>query len=274
MKKITILLIFSIYLFGYERVVALSPSINEIIFALNCGDKIIGNTNCCKYPIESIQKIKVGGYFSPSLEKIISLKPDLVILQENSSDFDKKLNKVGIETKVVKINSLESIKTAILDIGTIFNNQQKAKEIVQKIDNSIINLKGIVENKKILISIGYNLELSKEIYAVGQNLYFNDIIKASGNQNAIDESSKGQPVLNFEKILKLNPDIVIILAPMMEEKNISTQQLISPWLKLPINAGKSKSIFVQYHEYSGIPSDRVVNFIDDFRGFLSAVKNR
>jgi len=274
LRYITFLFLFCINLFAYDRIIALSPAINEIIFTLGHGNKIVGNTTYCKFPKQSQDIAKVGGYFSPSVEKILNLKPDIVIMQENNLDLSHKLEKIGIKTKVVKIDTIESIKNTISDLGEMLDNKTKADEIIGEINDSLKSLKGIVENKKIIIPIGYNTDLSKEIYVVGQNLYFDDIIEASGNQNALQSSRKGQPVLNMEKILKINPDIVIILSPLMVEKGLSKEELINPWKQLPINAAKTDAIYVQTGDYAGIPSDRIVQFIKDFKGFLVETRGK
>lgn len=266
--KLTLVILLALQLSAYERIIALSPAINEIIFALDSGDKIVGNTDYCRYPAESNNITKVGGYFSPSLEKIVVLKPDIVIMQENNLAMADKLQKLGIKTMVMKIDSVDSIKKAIGNLGILLNKKEKSTLIVTKIERSLASLKGITRNQKILIPIGYHTDFSKEVHIAGQNLYFDDIIEASGNVNALQSSQKGQPVLNLEKILKLNPDIVIILAPLMREKKFTKESLIAPWMKLPINAAKTKSIFVEEGTYAGIPSDRITYFIDDFRGFL------
>lgn len=263
----------ALQLSAVDRIVALSPAINEIVFALDAGEKIVGNTTFCNYPKESQWIPKVGGYFSPSLEKILALKPDIVIMQENNAALSDKLQQLGIRTMVIKIDTIDSIKKAIFDIAKLLNKEDQAVPIVKRIDNSLHTLKGVVSNKKILIPIGYHTELSKEIYVAGQNLYFDDIIEASGNRNALQNGQKTQPVLNLEKILKANPDIVIILASRMKEKHLTKEALIAPWLKLPINAAKTKSVFVEEGEYTGIPSDRIVYFIDDFGRFLRESKN-
>ncbi|MEW6551482.1 MAG: helical backbone metal receptor [Campylobacterota bacterium] len=274
MRYIIFLTLFCLQLFAYDRIIALSPAINEIIFTLGHGNKIVGNTTYCKFPKQSQDITKVGGYFSPSVEKILNLKPDIVIMQENNLDLSHKLEKIGIKTKVVKIDTIESIKNTISDLSEMLDNKTKADEIIGEINDSLKSLKGIVENKKIIIPIGYNTDLSKEIYVVGQNLYFDDIIEASGNQNALQSSRKGQPVLNMEKILKINPDIVIILSPLMVEKGLSKEELIRPWKQLPINAAKTDAIYVQTGDYAGIPSDRIVQFIKDFKGFLVETRGK
>ncbi len=269
-----LILLFAINLSAYDRIIALSPSINEIIYALGDGDKIVGNTTFCTYPEDAKTKTKVGGYFSPSLEKIISLKPDIVIMQKSSLKLSKKLNKLGIKTQVSKLDRLESIKNTIRDIGKLLNKEKEATAILNNIALKLKQTQAIIKDKKILMVIGHNLKLEKRIFVVGQNLYFDDIINNSGNINAFKSDKVGQPILNMENIIATNPDIVILLAPFTAKKGLTKDDLIKPWLDLPINAKKTKSIYVLDKHYAGIASHRLMYFLDDFRGFLLDAKNR
>jgi len=274
MNKLFFVALFCINLFSFDKIIALSPSINELIYALGEGNKIVANTTFCNYPKEAKNKPKVGGYFSPSLEKIVSLKPDIVIMQKSSLKLAKKLKKLGIKTKVLSLQSLQDIKTSIKEIGEILNRQKEAQKILKNLQNAINNTKNILQNKKILIVIGHNLKLDKRIFVVGQNLYLDDIITQSGNKNAFFSTKISQPVLNLENIIATNPDIVILLAPYKKQKGISDQELIKPWLKLPINAAKYKTIYVEGNEYAGIASDRLILFLKDFKRFLQDAKNK
>ncbi|MBC8237307.1 MAG: ABC transporter substrate-binding protein [Helicobacteraceae bacterium] len=272
MKKLFLFLALSVTILANERIVALSPSVNEIVFALGKGDKIVGNTSYCMYPEESLKISKVGGYFNPSLEKILALNPSIVIMQENNYKLAQKLQLLKIKTKVLKIDTLSNIRNSILEIGDTLEKKEKAEEIVKNIDKELLNLKGITKDKRILIVIGHNTSLASRIFVAGQNLYFEDIINASGNKNALQSKRKGQPVLNMENIIACNPDIVILLAHSMQEKGLSREQLIDPWKELPINAGKTNSIYIINKLYAGIPSDRLIYFLQDFQGILVEYK--
>jgi iron complex transport system substrate-binding protein len=272
--KVISLLLFSVFSFAQERIVTLSPAINEIVYALGSGSDVVGNTQYCMYPKASQSVAKVGGYFSPNLEKILSLKPSIVIMQQNNKKLALRLDKLGIKTKIIQIDRLPHIKSAILELGTLLHKENKAQTIVSSIDQALADIKGIVKDKKILIVIGHNTALVKQIFVVGQNLYLDDIINASGNTNALQSKRKGQPILNQENIIATNPDIVILLAHSMHQRGLSPSDLIDPWKELPINAGKSGDIYIIDKEYSGIPSDRLVLFLRDFKEILHAYKNR
>lgn len=273
-KTIFLTLLFVLTLGANERLIALSPSINEIVFALGAGDNIVGNTTYCDFPKESVKIAKVGGYFNPSLENILALNPTLVIMQENNYQLGQKLEQLGIKTKIVKIDTLSNIRVSILEIGKILNRQEEAKKIVQEIDSELQKLKNITKDKKILIVMGHNTSLASRIFVAGQNLYFDDIINESQNKNALQSQRKGQPVLNMENIISCNPDIVILLSHSMKEMGLGKNDLVNPWLKLPITAAKTNSIYIIDKKYSGIPSDRLVYFLRDFREILNDYKSK
>ncbi|MDZ7819649.1 MAG: hypothetical protein U5K55_14025 [Aliarcobacter sp.] len=132
----------------------------------------------------------------------------------------------------------------------------------------------MVENKKILIVISPKKSLSNQIYVTGNFLYFEDIIKASGNQNAYISKNKSQPVVNTEKIIAMNPDIIVLLTPFLDGKKQEQEEVISAWKQLPINASKNDNIYAIDKVYAGIPSHRVEYFIKDFKKILENVRNK
>ena len=273
MKKILLIVLMTLTLNANERIIALSPAINEILFALGADEQIVANTQYSLYPKASEKLPKVGGYFSPSLEKILALKPTLVIMQQNNHKLSLKLQRLGIKSKIIKIDKLGNIKKAINEIGVIVNQEEKAKEIVAKIDENLKSLHNIISNKKIIIVFGRNPKLDKNIFVAGQNLYYDEIINESNNTNALHSNRKGQPILNMENIIACNPDIVLLLARFSDD-GLSNQALIKPWLELPISAAKTQAIYLNSNIYAGIPSDRVSLFLEDFKTMLEDYRDK
>lgn len=273
MKKIFLLLFLTLVAHTQERIIALSPAINEIIFALGSGNEIVANTDYALYPKASIKIPKVGGYFAPSLEKIVALQPTLVVMQKNNHKLALKLKRLGIKSKIIKIDKLDNIKSAILEIGTLLDKVKEAQQIVDTINSELKQLKNIVTNKKILIVFGRNTDLSKHIFVAGQNLYFDEVINESNNSNALHSTRKGQPILNMENIIACNPDIVLLLARSKAD-GVSNKGLIKPWLELPISASKTKAVYINPNIYAGLPSDRLALFLRDFREVLKDYKEK
>ncbi len=274
MYKILFILIFSINLWGEQRIVTLSPSINEIVYALDEGQNVVANTKHCDFPEESKNISKIGGYNDISLEKILDVKPTIVIGQDYDEKLIQNLKALNIKVLSYKTNTIENIRNTVLELGILFKKEDKAKEIISNIDNSLATLKSITENKKILIVISPKNNLSNQIYVTGNFIYFEDIIKASGNKNAYNSTNLAQPVVNTEKIINMNPDIIVLLAPFYDGKTAELNQLKELWRTLPINAAKQNNIYAVDKLYAGIPSQRVEFFINDFRKILEDVRNK
>ncbi|MFA7022446.1 ABC transporter substrate-binding protein [Aliarcobacter sp.] len=278
MKKLLYFLIFFNISFlnilsANEKIITLSPAVNEIVFALGLGNNIIANTQFCDYPEISKSIEKVGGYGSVSLEKVVNLNPSIIINQNYDKKLNSSLKALGFKTLVYKTDSLDDIKFAIKDLGDVFNRQLQAENLNQNIENSLKNIENIVENQKILIVISPQNTLSNQIYVTNNYIYFEDIIKKSGNQNAYQSSLKSQPAINSEKLILLNPDIIILLAPYLKSDK-QKDDMLNLWKNLPVNASKKENIYIIDKTYSGISSHRVQYLIDDFRKILEDVRTK
>ncbi|MDX3959849.1 helical backbone metal receptor [Aliarcobacter skirrowii] len=278
MKKLLYFLIFFNISFlnilsANEKIITLSPAVNEIVFALGMGDNVVANTQFCDYPEISKNIEKVGGYGSVSLEKVVNLNPSIIINQNYDKKLNSSLKALGFKTLVYKTDSLDDIKFAIKDLGDVFNRQLQAKILNTNIENSLKNIENIVENQKILIVISPQDTLSNQIYVTNNYIYFEDIIKKSGNKNAYQSSLKSQPAINSEKLILLNPDIIILLAPYLKSDK-QKDDMLNLWKNLPVNASKKENIYIIDKTYSGISSHRVQYLIDDFRKILEDVRTK
>lgn len=274
MKKYFLILLLVSNLFAGERIVTLSPSINEIVYALGMGNSVVANTKFCDFPIESQKVKKVGGYANISLERILAVNPTITIAQNYDEKLLSNLKSLNIKTMVYKTDSIKDIKYTIQSLGTYFQKEDISKHINSSIDFELLTLDNITKDKKVLIVISPSETISNQIYVSGNYLYFEDIIKASGNINAFQSESKSQPVVNSEKIINMNPDIVVLLAAFYEYKDEELKRVISAWESLPINASKDKNIYAINKEYAGIPSNRVVYFMRDFKKILENVRDK
>ena len=268
---LTILFLWST-LSASERILTLSPAINEIVFALGAGEQVVGTTTYAAYPPAAQKLPKVGGYFSPSLEKILSLDPTLVIMQPNNQKLEATFQILKIPTLTVPIDTLSHILASIEAMGKRLHKESEAQEIISEIRTALASLKGIVTDKRILIVFGANTTLEHGIFVAGQNLYYDEIIRASGNQNALQSKRKGQPVLGRENLIALDPDIIILLSATAKAKGIDKEALLAPWRALPLRAVRNNDIYIIDKAYALIPSDRLRYFIHDFGEVLDGYR--
>jgi iron complex transport system substrate-binding protein len=123
--------IFSFFIFNFafsipttiaelpNRIISLAPNLTEILYALGLGDRIVGVTTFCDYPEDAKQKQKIGGMTNPSLEAIVSLRPDLVVMTTdgNPKEFEERIRSLKIKTYVLKARQISELPKGIRDMG-------------------------------------------------------------------------------------------------------------------------------------------------------------
>ena len=121
----------------FERIVSLAPSITETLYALHCGDKVVGVTQFCKFPPEATLKPKVGGLLDTNFESIYKLNPDLVILLSTDVTQKPQFDKMSLATLEVGTNSIEEVLDGIRLIGVTLKKKDEAQALIDGIQYKI-----------------------------------------------------------------------------------------------------------------------------------------
>src|SRR6266550_8384812 len=120
-----------------HRIVSTAPSITEILFALGAGDQVVGDTTYCNFPEAAKAKPKVGGYTTPSLEAILALRPDQVIMTKSRPDVAQKLRQTGIDVLAVQPDNLAGIYESIRLIADKIGESARGRSLIQSIEHDL-----------------------------------------------------------------------------------------------------------------------------------------
>jgi ABC-type Fe3+-hydroxamate transport system, periplasmic component len=198
----------------YNRIVVLDPATVEMIYMLGAEDKIVGVANLERskvWPEEKVAKLEsVGTFMKPSLEKIIALKPDLVIASALTDDnLNNGLKSNNIESKRIQANSIEEIFTNFMEVAKMLGKENEANKIIAEKKAKLEEIKKMATgNKK-----GLFVMSASPLMVFGNDNLPNDIMKLLNIKN-IAENQKGRnPIVTPEFIIKENPDIIITLLP-------------------------------------------------------------
>ena len=223
----------------YNRIVVLDPATVEMIYMLGAEDKIVGVANLERskvWPEEKVAKLEsVGTFIKPSLEKIIALKPDLVITSALTDDnLNNGLKSNNIEAKRIQANSIEEIFTNFMEVAKMLGKENEANKIIAEKRAKLEEIKKMATgNKK-----GLFVMSASPLMVFGNDNLPNDIMKLLNIKN-IAENQKGRnPIVTPEFIIKENPDIIITLLP-----NPSQIVATNPQLK-NVNAIKNSKFIV------------------------------
>jgi iron complex transport system substrate-binding protein len=193
-----------------KRVVALAPSITEIIFALGQQDRLKGTTQYSNYPAEAAPLPKVGSYVRLDLERIVALNPDLCIAIKdgNPKAIIDRLQSLNIPVFAVNPRNLESLLQTIQRIGGILNASARAKTLVADMRNRMQQVDDLVASvdrrPRVFIQIGIS-----PIISAGSNTFIHELIVRAGGIN-VAAGNSAYPHFSREQVLALAPDVLII----------------------------------------------------------------
>ncbi|MFZ3136954.1 MAG: helical backbone metal receptor [Thermodesulfovibrionales bacterium] len=192
-----------------KRIISLAPNITEILFALGLGDSVAGVTIFCDYPEEAKKKQKIGGMSNPSLEGVVSLKPDIVVMTTdgNPKEFEERLHSLKIRTYVFKALRFSDLPQAIREMGSSFDVKERADSLAGRIETSLKKLKitGHSQKKKVLFIIW-----PEPLIVAGPNTAMDDAITLLGSENIASKAKTSYPKYSVEEIIRQAPDVIII----------------------------------------------------------------
>lgn len=206
MRKIFALLLCLFY-FGYAKsMVVLDPASIEILYMINAEDEILAIPSMKNIePIERTSKLEtVGTYTRPNIEKILSLKPKLVILTSYSIGLQEQLKSYGIKTLLLPVATLQDIYNNIITLGKLTNREEKAQDVAKEFMQKLEKIRANPINKN-----GIFIYSATPLMAFGGDTLPNDVLESIGIKNIASHAIGKQPIINPEFLVAKNPDIIL-----------------------------------------------------------------
>jgi ABC-type hemin transport system substrate-binding protein len=208
-----------------RRIVSLAPNMTEILFALGLGDRIVGVTSFCDYPPEARTKPKVGGMSNPSLEAVVSLKPDIVVMTTdgNPKEFEERLRSLHIRTYVSTSRRIKDLAKGIRELGAALDVRDRADRLAADNETRLERLAAVKPagpEKRILFIVWPD-----PLIVAGPGTVIDDAIKIAGAENVAARSISEYPKYSIEAILQDRPDMIVIGPDMRENSHANIRKL-------------------------------------------------
>lgn len=209
-----------------KRIISLAPSITEILFALGLNEEIAAVTNFCDYPEAVLNKPRIGGFINPSIEKIVSLKPDLIIATTDGNRWETihRLSDLGFTVYLIRPKSFSGVMKAIHHIGVMVGREEESRKIIVNMiskKEEIATRTKSLPKPKVFFQIGY-----APIMTVGRETLADDLIRLAGGKSISENESVNYPLYNIETILSKAPEIIIISSM---DSNKDYMNLVEKW---------------------------------------------
>jgi ABC-type Fe3+-hydroxamate transport system substrate-binding protein len=221
-----------------KRIISLAPSITEELYLLGAEDKLVGDTTYCVTPPEARYKEKVGSLTKADLEKIVALKPDLVLATSLTNPKTiQKLRDLGIKVKIFPApKNFAILCDQFLEVGIAVGQELRAREIVKAAEEKVADIKSrtaTLVKPKVFIEIG-----AKPLFTANSDYIINDFVNLSGGENIAEGAKIGS--YSMEEVLRRDVDVILIVT-----MGFAGEAEREAWRKLKtLNAVKRDRIYI------------------------------
>lgn len=253
-----------------ERIISASPGNTEMIYALGLGDRVIGVTDYCNWPAEVVDLkdngtlASIGGYWDPSLETIINLDPDLVVLSSGVDSHNliaEQLENIGIKAFVTwKGENLTEIYQNIEILGEICDRIDAATDLIQSMKDRVADVRSAIAGFDPIPML--HAVWLDPVYTCGGSTFSSEVIALAGGENIFAYLS-GWPTVSMEEIIDSQPEVITITATMMfstPEEIIQMMENDSLWSQVP--AVQNGRVYVLYNQGEDIFNRESVRVVD------------
>lgn len=208
------------------RVVSLTPSTTEAVFALGAGDRMVGRSRFCNYPESAKSLPQVGGYVDPNYEAILGLRPSLVVGARGpgGAAVEQKLQGYGVATFFPRTESFAEIESMLTGLGALLHREGAATEVVAKLHaqtEAVEKAVASLPKRKVLLVFGL-----EPVVVAGPGGFPDEMVRHAGGVNVVADGP-AYPTIGIERVLALDPDVVLN-ASMAETRGTERIQRDSP----------------------------------------------
>lgn len=195
-----------------QRIVSLIPSVTEMLFAMGAGSRVVGVGNYDRYPPEVLTRPKVGGLIDPDIERILALKPDLVMVYGTQADLRMQLERARIPIFLYEHSGLADVTSTIRAIGKRIDSERSSDTLADRIEAGIDGTRKRVAGRtrpRTLLVFGRDAETLRGIYASGGLGFLHDMLEAAGGTNVFADVKRQSVQATSEVVLARAPEVII-----------------------------------------------------------------
>jgi iron complex transport system substrate-binding protein len=193
-----------------DRIVSLAPNLTEIVYAVGAGDRLVGDTTYCDYPEPAKSVAKVGDTMTPSVERIIALKPQIVLVSTASQleAFTNQLSAQQITVYVTNPQSLDDVFRSIQTLGDLLNEHDRAASVVSGLRTRAEAVDAATKTAK-PVKVFYQVA-GEPLYTIGRDAFTTDLIRRAGGASVTAEVPGAFPRFSDEAALAAKPEAIIL----------------------------------------------------------------
>ncbi len=262
-----------------SRIVSTAPSLTEALFAIGLGPQVAGVTEYCLFPPEAASKPKIGTFLQPSLERILALKPDLVLTIRNPIHLTAKLRRLGLRTEEFGEETTAEVFAALQRLGEITSREAEASRVAASIraDFKYVRDKAAARpRRRVLFLVGRSPGSFQGMYGAGGRTFIDELMSMAGGVNVLTPLGQQYPKVSVEQILSANPDVIFDMGNLDHAAGRPLQpagEVLKLWGEYPqLRAVRDKRVHVVSSEIFIRPGPRMGQAARAFLRLLQGVE--
>jgi len=246
----------------------MAPSVTEILFALDLGDRVVGVTRYCDFPAQARSRPRVGGYLDPNYEAIVRLQPDIVFLIQDHQDVASRLAALGVRSHLVDHHDVGGILASIETIADTCAVLPAGFLLVGRIEDALGAVRTRVHGRKpprAVVVVGREAGGGRvgTLWVAGPGSFYNDVLTMAGGLNACGPSAVAYPELSREGLAHLDPDVILDIVPGVERSGLEPAAVRAEWDGLgELRAVRNDTVHVLGAEVLEIPGPRIAETVE------------
>ena len=254
-----------------RRIISTAPSITEMLFALGLGDRVVGVTDFCHYPPEVRKIAKIGTWLKPNLEQVLSLKPDLIVVQRTAIHSSEQYAALKLKTVEVQHDSIANIYESLRTLGGAAGVQSRAAALVASTQKQLDEIRQRAKSQprvKLMFVVGRTPGTLDNLIVVGKRSYLTEVMEIAGGTNAFDDAPVAYPKISHEELLARDPDVILDMGEMAETTGVTDaqkQRVVELYSRYPkLKAVRNRRVHAVANDMYVVPGPRVTDLAREF----------
>lgn len=196
------------------RIISLNPSLTQILLALDAGDSLVGVDDYSAKHVAGVEaRPRVGGLYSPSLESVVALEPDVVVLVPSAEqrDFQRRLEQMGIRVESFENIRFKDVLENIHRLGVLMNREGQADQRIDAVQRTRAAARRVLKDQRaprVLIVLQRD-----PVFVVGGGSFLDEMLEAVGAENVAGNFSDPYPRVGVEWVVAQSPEVLLDLSP-------------------------------------------------------------
>ena len=245
-----------------RRVVSAVPATTEMLFAMGAGDRVVGVGTFDRFPPETDALPRVGGLIDPDTERILALRPDLVILYNTQTELKQRLDRAGVPYFSYEHRALPDVMETIRAIGVRLDMATAAEKVAAEMDRALAGIRTSVAGRprpRTMLVFGRERDTLRGVYASGGYGFLADLLDVAGSDNIFGEITQQSVQASTEMILARRPDVIIELRYGDDARAYNVERELAPWRTLAsVPAVRNRRLYLLVGNEFVVPGPRIV----------------